>query len=76
MAIDRYTRAVLTVIALALVLLVARGLLEPASVTAQAPVCGDPARPCRVIVVGGPQALGEWSGLPVLMLDSQRVVPK
>ena len=71
--IDRYTRIVLTVIALALVALVGQNLLGPERATAQGAPCGDAGRPCQVLVVGG--SSGAWAGLPVMILDAQRLVP-
>jgi hypothetical protein len=48
--IDAYTKAVLTVIALALVALVVRPTVEPSPASAQAPAgpCGKPSTPCFV----------------------------
>ena len=71
--IDRYTRIVLTVIALALVALVGQNLFGPERATAQGAPCGDAGRPCQVVVVGGPG--GAWAGLPLVILDSHRIVP-
>ena len=71
--IDRYTRIVLTVIALALVALVGQNLLGPERVTAQGAPCGDAGRPCQVFVVGGPPSA--WTGLPMMILESNRLMP-
>ena len=77
--VDRYTKFVLTVIALALVGLLARSSLVPRGVEAQAPdvpLCGTVTAPCYVSVVGGPPSLGAWQGAPIIVLDSQRIVPR
>jgi hypothetical protein len=75
--VDRYTKLVLTVIALALIGLLARPSLAPRTVEAQqpyGPACGTAAAPCHVLVVGGPNNLGAWRGGPVVFIDSQRIV--
>lgn len=74
--IDRYTRCVLTVIALALLALLVRPSFAPRTVEAQpyGPACGTPAAPCHVYVVGGPSTLGAWRGGPLMLIDSQRIV--
>lgn len=46
--IDRYTKAVLTVIAAALVVIAVRQAMPPASAQIQAP-CGDRFKPCYVV---------------------------
>jgi hypothetical protein len=77
--IDRYTKVVLTVIALVLVGLLIRPSVAPRSVAAQQSIalCGStPSAPCYVSVVGGPANLGAWQGGPVVILDSQRIAPR
>ncbi len=77
--VDRYTKVVLTVIALALVGLLARSSLVPGHVEAQTPdlvSCGTIAAPCYVSLVGGPPSLGAWQGGPIVILDAQRIVPR
>jgi hypothetical protein len=77
MMIDRYTKLVLTVIALALIGLVARPAFAPRTVEAQqgyGPACGTAAAPCHVYVVGGPASLAAWRGGPIVFIDSQRIV--
>ncbi len=76
--VDRYTKFVLTVIAVALVGLLARSSLVPGRVEAQADVstCGTLAAPCYVSLVGGPPNLGAWQGVPIVILDAQRIVPR
>jgi len=51
--VDRYTKCMLTVIALALVALLVRPLFEARQVVAQGTECGV-SRPCSVQVVGVP----------------------
>lgn len=55
--VDRYSKIVLTVIALALVALVVRPMFESGSAGAQARGCGDAMNPCYVTAAAG--------GLPV-----------
>ncbi len=51
--VDHYTKFILTVIALALVALAVRPLVETRRVAAQVADCGT-SRPCAVQIVGGP----------------------
>jgi hypothetical protein len=68
--VDRYTKMVLTVIALALTGLLGRSMLEVRAVNAQAPVCGAADTPCYVQIAGGPPG-GAWLGAPLLVFDNQ-----
>lgn len=60
--IDRYTKVILTVIALALTALVLRPLFELPSATAQGSRCGDIQNPCFVTA-------NARTALPVLLLN-------
>jgi hypothetical protein len=67
--VDRYTKIVLTVIAVLLAGLLVRSLLEAQPAVAQlAPACGTLDRPCAVSLVGGPVA-GAWQGAPLVVYD-------
>lgn len=68
--VDRYTKIVLTVIAVMLTGLLARSLLEVPTAVAQPAACGAPANPCAVSIVGGPVA-GAWQGAPIFVFDNQ-----
>lgn len=68
--VDRYTKLVLTVIAVMLTGLLVRSLLEVPPAIAQPPACGAPENPCAVSIVGGPAA-GAWQGTPLFVFDSQ-----
>jgi hypothetical protein len=116
--VDRYTKIVLTVIAVILIGLLVRPLFDAQTVNAQlaacgtpetpchvnimggppggawqgAPIfvfdakaearaqtqqtCGTPATPCYAMIVGGPGSLGSWQGTPLVVIDSQRIVPR
>jgi hypothetical protein len=39
-------------------------------------MCGTPSSPCHSVIVGGPGSVGSWQGQPVIILDSQRIVPR
>jgi hypothetical protein len=67
---DRYTRILLTVIALLLAGFLWRPLLETRTVSAQAAACGTAQAPCYVNIVGGPPS-GAWQGAPILAFDAQ-----
>lgn len=69
--VDRYTRIVLTVIAVTLTGLFVRSLVEPRPAVAQGPVCGAPDNPCAVSIVGGPAVAGAWQGGPIYAFDAQ-----
>jgi hypothetical protein len=49
--VDTYTKAVLTVIALALTVMVLRPMFEPRQATAMAVGCGGVIDPCYVVTV-------------------------
>lgn len=68
--VDRYTKVVLTVIAVMLTGLLLRSLLEAQTAIAQPAACGAPGNPCAVSIVGGPVA-GAWQGAPIVVFDSQ-----
>lgn len=68
--VDRYTKIVLTVIAVMLTGLLIRPLLEAQTALAQPQACGAPTNPCAVSVVGGPIA-GGWQGAPIAVFDGQ-----
>ncbi len=63
MMVDRYTKCVLTIIALALSVLAARPLIAARPAIAQES-CGNP---CRVIVVGGAVSWSSWQGDPLFV---------
>lgn len=75
--VDRYTKIVLTLIAVALMGLLMRALLDVRAVNAQqSAACGAAETPCLVTIVGGPGDVGGWRGVPLLVIDSQRIVPR
>jgi len=69
--VDRYTKIVLTVIAVMLTGSFVRSQLEPQTALAQPAACGAPENPCAVSIVGGPPAAGVWQGAPLLVFDGQ-----
>lgn len=68
--VDRYTKIVLTVIAVMLTGLLVRSLAEVHTAVAQPVACGAPGNPCAVSIVGGPVA-GAWQGAPIFVFDTQ-----
>ena len=68
--VDRYTKIVLTVIAVLLAGLLVRSLLEVPPAAAQLGACGTLDRPCAVSLIGGPVA-GAWQGAPLVVYDGQ-----
>lgn len=70
--VDRYTKIVLTLIAVALMGLLMRALLDVRAVNAQqSAACGTAETPCLVSIVGGPPTGAAWQGAPMSVFDAQ-----